>query len=410
MIYKNLFRKLDRTLDKIERSEDLVTTLTAVLRRLVDDFADDLGIVGGRIYLRRGQHYALEVEHPQGKAPPGFRIPASYAPVRELLDRGFVLHRVGDPGVDRRIESRLGVETFAAIAVGDNGRHVVAFTLTPGFDPQRVGHILNTIRHVVNLKFRQVYFEDRVAEVQAIQTSLLPPGPPAFPGFDIWAETVPAEEVGGDLFDFVEVSPRQLGIAVADASGHGLPAALQARDAIIGLRMGVEEHLRITATVEKLNRVIARSALASKFISLFYGELEPSGNFVFVNAGHTPPILRTGRRVESLSRGGMVLGPSPDARYERGFATLEPGSILIAYTDGITEAEGPRGGAFGTSRLSRLLRERSWTSARSLVEEVFRRVRTFTGSDVPVDDQTVLAVIRSKHVTRGPAGARREAR
>ena len=133
--------------------------------------------------------------------------------------------------------------------------------------------------------------EGRVAQARMIQMSLLPESAPEFGDYDVWGRTEPAEEVGGDLYDFIQVSKRSLGIAIADSAGHGLPAALQARDAIIGLRMGVEERWRITATIEKLNKVVGRSALVSRFISLFYGEIEPNGNFVYCNAGHNPPVV-----------------------------------------------------------------------------------------------------------------------
>lgn len=396
MYYKNLFRKLEKHLASIEHSDDVVQTLAAILARLVADFADDLGIVGGRIYLRDGADYVLQNEVPEGKAPLGFRIPASYAPIVEAVARGFVLKEARDPEIDPRIERAIGVDLFAAISVGERGHQIVAFSLKSPSEYEHVKYVLNTIRHVINLKMRQEHLEGRVEEVREIQMSLLPKTPPAFPPFDLWAVTVPAEEVGGDLYDFIPISPRRVGIAVADASGHGLPAALQARDAIIGLRMGVQEQLRITATVEKLNRVVGASALASRFISLFYGELEPNGLLVYTNAGHPRPIVfRDGSALE-LDRGGAVLGPNPEASYDRGYVDLLPGAVLLAYTDGIVEAESPEGEAFGKERLLEILREREGSGARELVEEVFRRVRSFSIADPPRDDQTVVAVVRRR--------------
>lgn len=391
--YKNLFRKLEKTLARIEDSEDVVATLTAILQRLVDDFQNELGITGGRIYQRRRDHFVLQEEYPGGLRPQGFKIPVSYPPIQELLDKGYVFHDIRDPGVDRGLENALGVKTFAAIAIGAERKHVIAFSLDSDTDAEHVIYALNTIGHVVNLKLRQVRLEDRVAEVRQIQLSLLPKSAPRFYDFDVWGRMVAAEEVGGDLFDYVQVSERSLGIAVADSSGHGLPAALQARDAIIGLRMGVEERLRITSTIEKLNRVISHSALASKFISLFYGEIEPNGNLVYCNAGHPPPLLFQNGKFESLSRGGLVLGPNPRALYERGYVQLAPGSVLLAYTDGITEAENAAGEAFGVERLHEVLRG-AWTGAQGLVEAVFDAVGTFSGTKTPRDDQTVVAVVR----------------
>lgn len=410
MNYKDLFRKLEKNLAQIGRSEDLEATLAEILKRLVEDFRADLGLLGGRIYVRRGTAYVLQKEYPVRRAPRGFRIPVSYRPIRELLEQGFARHDIRDPGVDREIEGALGVKVFAAIAIGERAQHIMAFTLRPGTSSEQVVSTLNTIRHVINLKLRQERLEGRVEEVREIQLSLLPKAPPRFPGFDVWGHSVPAEEVGGDLYDFIPMSNKTLGIAVADSSGHGLPAALQARDAIIGLRMGVEERLRITATVEKLNSVVSYSALASKFISLFYAEVERNGNLVYVNAGHAPPLLLRGRTIATLTRGGMVLGPDPEARYERGYATLDPGSVLLAYTDGITEAENARGQDYGEERLRRLLRSHPWQSAREIVEAVFQDVRDFGGDERPVDDQTVVALLRRKEVRLAPAPAELTAR
>jgi sigma-B regulation protein RsbU (phosphoserine phosphatase) len=400
MDYKNLFRKIERNLRTIERSHDVMATLSEILRRLVDDFQDDLGLVGGRVYERKGGSYLLKREYPAPRAPRDFAIPATYPPIRELLERGYVYARLGDAGVDQRIESTLGVKRFAAIGIGERARQIVAFTIRDNADPTQVGHTLNTVRHAINLKLRSEIFADRLAEARAIQLSLLPASAPSFADYDIWGASVPAEDVGGDLYDFIRVSERSLGIAVADASGHGLPAALQARDAIIGLRMGLEENLRISATLEKLNRVVNHSALASKFISLFYGELESAGTLVYCNAGHNPPILWDGRGFRELSRGGMILGPNPTSQYERGYETLAPGSILLAYTDGIVEAAGPKDVAFGLDRLKELLASRPYASARELVEAVFAAVAGHVGGDTRDDDQTVVAVIRKEKPSR----------
>ena len=130
-----------------------------------------------------------------------------------------------------------------------------------------------------------------------IQQSLLVEEPPPFAGYDIAARSVPAEEVGGDFFDFLPFDDEMLGLAIGDASGHGLPAALLVRDVVTGLRMGIEKDLKIAHVFARLNRVIHRSNLSSRFVSVFYGELEANGNLVYVNAGHQPPLLfSTGRR------------------------------------------------------------------------------------------------------------------
>jgi sigma-B regulation protein RsbU (phosphoserine phosphatase) len=396
MNYKRLFSKLEQTLDRIDRPEGGVPSLGAILRRLLDELGSQLGLLGGRIYVQDADEFVLEEEFPPDERRLGFRIPASYGPVQELLRQGWVLHRVGDPGVDREIEGLLNVRSFAAISVGEARDRIIAFSLADDSDTDHVVHTLNTIRHGINLALRKERLEDRLAEARAIQLSLLPTSPPAFHDYDLWGRSDPAEEVGGDLFDFLPVSTRSLGIAVADSAGHGLPAALQARDAIIGLRMGVEERWRLTFTIEKLNRVIARSGTNSRFISLFYGEVEPNGTLVYTNAGHNPPLLYHDGRFKALERGGLVLGPNPLATYQRGYESMEPGSVLFAYTDGVIEADAGGEEMFGVERLSRVIADGGWSNARELVDEVFAEVERFTCGRPARDDRTAVAVVRGK--------------
>ena len=166
MDYKNLFRKIERNLRTIERSNDLLATLAEILKRLVDDFQDDLGLVGGRIYDKKGSGYVLKRQYPTPLAPKDYKIPATYPPIRELVEKGYVYSRLGDSGVDARIEATLGVKRFAAIGVGDTCRQIIAFTLKDNSDAEEVGHTLNTIRHAINLKLRSEKFADRFAEAR----------------------------------------------------------------------------------------------------------------------------------------------------------------------------------------------------------------------------------------------------
>ena len=165
--------------------------------------------------------------------------------------------------------------------------------------------------------------------------------------------TTPAELVGGDYFDFITVSDRILGIAIADASGHGLPAALQVRDVYTGLRMAVERDFKIVRTVERLNRIIHESRLTTRFVSLFYGEIEDDGNLMYVNAGHPHPLHFHGMSVTPLVQTGLVLGPTANATYSRGYRRIEPGDALVLYTDGMVEAHNEDDEEYGARLISR---------------------------------------------------------
>jgi serine phosphatase RsbU (regulator of sigma subunit) len=390
--HKAWYRKLERTLGAIERSHGVSQMLSEALVSIVRDFQAELGVVGGRLYERKGTRYVLTHQTGKSRAPLGYKIPIHYAPIKEMLKSGYLLMGESDPGFDPRIEDVVGVKVFAAILVGEHDEYVISFTLRGQILKGRTSYALNTIRHVINLKLREQALFDLLLEAREIQISLLPKTPPKFGRFDIHGRSVPAEVVGGDLYDFLPISEETLGLAIADASGHGLPAALQARDVIIGLRMGMAEDLKIVKTLERLNRVIHRSALASKFVSLFYGELDALGNFIYSNCGHPAPLLLHRHRFRELSEGGPVLGPSLGIRYMRGYVALRPGDVLILYTDGVSEAADAGDEEFGVGRIRDLVVENATRPAADIVDRIFSAVQDHSGLTTPRDDQTVVAV------------------
>jgi len=211
---------------------------------------------------------------------------------------------------------------------------------------------------------------------------------------------VAADEVGGDFYDFEDFGSEMLGVSIGDASGHGLPAALLVRDVVTGLRMGIEKELKVAHVFEKLNRVIHRSRLSSRFVSVFYGELERDGNLVYVNAGHQPPILFFRHpRPElpcdvELSVGGTVIGPLPEARFRRGFARLRPEEVLVMCTDGILERRDTSGEFFGTDRLRAIVRERENESAQAILDALFDASARWGGSRPWEDDATIVVLKR----------------
>ena len=153
--------------------------------------------------------------------------------------------------------------------------------------------------------------------------------------------------VGGDFFDFSIFSDDIFSVAVGDASGHGLPAALLVRDVVIGLRMGVEKEVNMADAMEKLNRILQRSTLSSRFISLFYGAVESNGNPYYVNAGHPPPLLVSGTQIKQLKATGTILGAVPEISLQQAFACFQPGGVLVMYSDGLLERYNNLGEEFG---------------------------------------------------------------
>jgi sigma-B regulation protein RsbU (phosphoserine phosphatase) len=274
-------------------------------------------------------------------------------------------------------------------------RHVLWFALRRGWVREELDFALNTIRAALGSRLADERVRGSFRQAAQIQQSLLLDEPPAFPGFELAARSVAAEEVGGDFYDFFSFGDELLGLAIGDASGHGLPAALLVRDVVTGLRMGLEKDLKVGYVFTKLNRVIHRSNLSSRFVSVFYGELEETGNLVYVNAGHPPPVIFTGAGIRELTIGGTVIGPLPQARFQRGIAYLETGDVLVLTTDGILERRGRGGDSFGQGGVEAAVRRDASASAPEILERVFDAAASFGDGGPWEDDATIVVVKRT---------------
>ena len=391
--HKSLFRKVEKTLERIEKSSDPASTIEETASAIIDNFKDELGVRGGRLYERRDGGYELTRVFGGAVAAPGIFVPDAYPPVQQVVDEGVVIMDLTAPGVDPEFERRLGVERFASSAVGDD-QYILSFSVDPGAHVEDLMASLGILRHAVDQKLREERFVSVMNEARQIQMSILPKRSPRRGEFEIAGYTVPAEIVGGDFFDFIPVTDRIQGIAIADASGHGRPAALQVRDVYTGLRMGVARDFKIVRTVERLNRIIHQSRMTTKFVSLFYGEIEEEGNFIYVNAGHPPPLHFHAKGVTTLKQTGLVLGPSATATYSRGFLAMEPGDALLLYTDGMIEATDAKGREFGVERLKRAYLALKDRPSDEIVRALIDKVGEHAGLRASDDDRTVVVVKR----------------
>ncbi len=413
---KILFRQVEKAIEALERSSDPSATIMQTASTVIEQFSEVLGVRGGRLYERRDGGY--ELVRTFGGVPsvtPGLFIPDSYPPIERVVDEGVTVMDLDAPGVDAELERRLGAERFAAIAVGEE-QYILSFSVDPKVPEDDLLASLGIMRLAVDQKLREGRYISALQEARRIQMSLLPKRALRRGSIEVAGFTTPAELVGGDYFDFIPVSDRILGLAIADASGHGLPAALQVRDVYTGLRMAVERDFKIVRTVERLNRIIHESRVTTRFVSLFYGEVEDDGSLMYVNAGHPHPLHFHGRSVTPLIQTGLVLGPTANATYTRGYRRLEPGDALLMYTDGMVEAHGPNDEEFGVGRLTRAFLELRDLPCDELARALIRRVSEWACSteelaaakpgDELEDDRTVVVLKRHS----GPAPAADERR
>jgi serine phosphatase RsbU (regulator of sigma subunit) len=396
--YRALMKKVEQVVASMEQMDGSRTSVHTVAESIIAKFRDQLGLYGGRVYRRRGDSYVLAGVFGEAKVvPQGLQVPRSYPPIERLLEEGTLYRTASDPDVDLSFEGLLGVEEFAAIEVGDE-EYILAFNVAGGHDRDDVLFSLGILRHSINQKIRRDRMAGIFEEARKIQASILPRRPPSYGSYDISGRSEPMEEVGGDFYDFIPLTEKILGLAIADVSGHGLPAALQVRDIYMGLRMGLARDFKIIRTVERLNAIIHQSTLTSRFVSMFYGELELNGVFIYVNAGHPAPYhITSDGAARSLEEGGPVLGPLSQASYERGFVIMKPGDMLVFYTDGICETLGSAGGGeegeeYGITRLLTVARQSCGRPARAVVDAIFADVERWSGSAPQEDDRTVVVV------------------
>ena len=245
--------------------------------------------------------------------------------------------------------------------------------------------LISSLHHALGQHLKRLELQDAFDQARAIQMSLLPPHKIKFGSFEISAVTVPAHSVGGDVFDFQLLNKDLLYIVLGDAAGHGLPAALQARDVIIGLRMGFELEHDIEKITGKLNRIIHRSGLVSRFASLFLATLNSSGQLSYVNAGHPRPLLLDEDGFKEVNSSNMILGPNPDTVYAASHLNLQTASMMLLYTDGLIEHSNIHGSEFGLSGLKQWMLDCKNEDASQALENLFERLHSF-GQNRPFRD------------------------
>lgn len=233
---------------------------------------------------------------------------------------------------------------------------------------------------------------------RTIQERLLPQELPAVPGFRIAARQTMCRDVGGDYYDFLQLPSGELAIAIGDVAGHGIGSALLATDARSALRESLLRGLPLDGCLEHLNDVLQADTSAEIYMTFVLGFLDPrKRRFVFGNAGHHMPLLLRGERVERLPAAGsnIPLGVRHGLKFGlEDPLDLEPGDLLVLFTDGLWEATDARGRRFGTAGLERTLLAARKKSEAEIVEAVFQAVARHRTTLEPEDDCT-LVVLRA---------------
>lgn len=236
--------------------------------------------------------------------------------------------------------------------------------------------------------------EGQLEVARQVQLELLPPADPNIEGFEISAYNFPTEEVSGDYYDWVRIYDDQIGMVIADVSGKGVPAALLMAFLRASLRAAIHIGYAPHISMAKVNYLLWESIERNQFVTAFYGVLDASNKtLAYTNAGHNPPLLLdkdgTARFIE---RGGLPLGMFRDTRYYEYYLSIEPGQVIVLYTDGVTEAVNKEGEEYGRERLARAVLDAQALSAREMISRLHRDVIDWTQGQGADDDITFFII------------------
>ena len=243
--------------------------------------------------------------------------------------------------------------------------------------------------------------ESELEIAREVQKALFPGLFPEVPGLRVYGVCKPARTVSGDYFDFQPLAGDRLALVLGDVSGKGISAALLMAAIQASLRAqfydGRSGAAASTATistaeiVERLNRQLLDSTTAEKYTTFFYGIYESrTRTLTYTNAGHLSPALFRRNRILRLEVGGTVVGLFPGIKYDQEKIQLEPGDVLLAFTDGLTEPENSFGEEIGEERLFGAARRALSASPDLIAQEIYREVDDWTGSPELQDDQTMI--------------------
>jgi len=400
---KDVLLDIARALSAPFELEDVVEATFSSLRQVIDYDAAAIYLVS-----RGTQTLELVSEHgyPEGSES-AFDLQIGQGIVGWVAKSGQPVI-VPDVRRDARyVAARLGTRSEIAAPLMVEGRVIGVFNLESDHeDLYHEGHLelllafaaqaalaverARTARALVE----QRRLERDLAIARDIQRSFLPASAPRVPGFDLAGTSISHDKVGGDYYDFIAVSDTRLGLAIADVSGKGIPAALIMAGFRMSLLAEIRNEFAIRAVMRKVNQLLHESTERDRFVTAFYGVLDwRNSMIIFSNAGHNPPmVLRADQTGEELSEGGVALGVLEDAHYEERPVALHPGDVVVMYTDGISEAEDEHAEQFGPARIEQVVRANAAHTARELTQDIVAAVLDWAGAKGPGDDLTLIVL------------------
>jgi serine phosphatase RsbU (regulator of sigma subunit) len=249
--------------------------------------------------------------------------------------------------------------------------------------------------------------EHELGMAKEILSFILPAEIGTVDGYETALYHTPCQEVGGDLYDVRRLPDGRVLIVTGDVAGKGIAAALLVSNILPIVRLLTAEMPALPDLAAKLNRQVCQSTDPIHFATLFFGVLHPdTGRLDYVNAGHPPPlVINVDGTIERIDATGTPLGMLEDASFRAGTVHIRPGAALAVFSDGIPEAENPRGEFYQTPRLRDVLLADTSTTAHATIDRVRADLDRFTEGTPQVDDVTLLLLRRRPAAPEAPEGA-----
>jgi sigma-B regulation protein RsbU (phosphoserine phosphatase) len=251
----------------------------------------------------------------------------------------------------------------------------------------------SSVSELIQEQRQRQRLENELSIAREVQEQLFPRSLPELPGLQLAAICRPARTVSGDYYDFIRLGPSRLGIALADISGKGISAALLMASLQASLRSNaaLDGHNGTAELVERVNQHLFRNTSDDRYATFFYAVYDcDARSLTYTNAGHLAPFFVNEGNVQQLDEGGTVVGLFEEVPYTQGTLKVAPGSVLVAFSDGLTEPENVYGEEFGMERLKQEILRQANVAPPRLAENLIAAAEQWAGSAEQADDMTVL--------------------
>lgn len=414
---------LDEAENKIQRLNSLVEAskiinstlnLDEVLRLILSTATKNTQADRGTIYLLDKDKNEIWSKSTQGGAVVEIRLPLGVGIAGHVAKTGEIVSiedAYKDSRFNHKIDETTGYTTKSILCMpmrNKDGEIIGVFQIlnkkNGRFSGEDVQFLDALSTHaslaIENARLYQEALEKKRLEgemelAREIQERLLPEKLPNIKGYEFAAINRPAEQVGGDYYDFAQRKDRRLAFSIGDVSGKGVPAALLMASLRASFQTQAHEALPVSLIAKRLNHLIFHCTSPTAYITFFSGVLNPvTGLLRYTNCGHNPPILvRSSGVMELLEKGGLVLGLMDAVAYEKGSVQMKSGDSLVLYTDGVSEAINSKDEEYGEPRLYELLINERFQSAQELLQTILDDV-SLHQNGMPQNDDVTLVIIK----------------